>query len=151
MLHRLRLLGAAGIKPLRAEHKFPQLVFTSFPKSKYWNVLLVRSSQQKCKIQTEARAGVARLTLTPPAPPLELPGVSFLLYLFIYFPPVLFSQHCNASLDIIQASLSCSASAESNLGPRCNCQADKTFLLSFTLKRSFPPPLHLTYTRRPNC
>lgn len=36
-------------------------------------------------------------------------------FLFIYFLSVLFSQYCNASLDITQASLSCSASAESNL------------------------------------
>lgn len=37
------------------------------------------------------------------------------LFLLIYFLSVLFSQYCNASLDITQASLSCSASAESNL------------------------------------
>lgn len=36
-------------------------------------------------------------------------------FFLIYFLPVLFSQYCNASLDITQASLSCSASAESNL------------------------------------
>lgn len=60
-------------------------------------------------------------------------------FIYLFFLSVLFSQYCNASLDITQASLSCSASAESNLGPRCNCQADKTFLLWFTLKRSFPP------------
>lgn len=63
------------------------------------------------------------------------------LFRFVFiFLSVLFSQYCNASLDITQASLSCSASAESNLVPECNCQADKTFLLSFTLKRcSFFP------------
>lgn len=38
----------------------------------------------------------------------------FFSFLFIFLS-VLFSQYCNASLDITQASLSCSASAESNL------------------------------------
>lgn len=37
------------------------------------------------------------------------------LFLLIYFLSVLFSQYCNASLDITQASLSFGASAESNL------------------------------------
>lgn len=43
---------------------------------------------------------------------LKLSSVSIPSYLFL---SVLFSQYCNASLDITQASLSCSASAESNL------------------------------------
>lgn len=113
--------GAAGTNSLRAEHAFSQLVFTSFPKSNYRKVL-----------------GFEGKKLTSPGPPLERPALSFLFYLFVL--SALFSQYCDASLDITQASWSCSASAESNLGARCNCQADKTFLLSFTLKRSFPPP-----------
>lgn len=58
-------------------------------------------------------------------------------YLFIFFLPALFSQYCNASLDITQASLSCSTSAESNLLRRATARRIRLSFFSFTLKCSF--------------
>lgn len=84
------------------------------------------------KRKRAARAGTRENG--PSSAGLEPCNVSFASYLF-FCVSVLFSQHRNASLDVTQASASCSASAESNLAPESNCQADKTFLLGFTLKR----------------
>lgn len=72
------------------------------------------------------------------------------LFLFIYFLSVLFSQYCNASLDITQASLSCSESAESNL---VRSAAARRIRLSF-FRLLWNVPFffqHPKYTRQPNC
>lgn len=69
---------------------------------------------------------------------------------FFFFLPALFSQYRNASLDITQASLSCSASAESNLLRSATARRIRLSFFSFTLKCSFFFQ-HPKYTRRPNC
>lgn len=71
------------------------------------------------------------------------------LFLLIYFLSVLFSQYCNASLDITQASLSCSASAESNLVR--SAAARRIRLSFFRLLWNSPFFQHPKYTRQPNC
>lgn len=71
------------------------------------------------------------------------------LFLFIYFVSVLFSQYCNASLDITQASLSCSASAESNFVR--SAAARRIRLSFFRLLWNVPFFQHPKYTRQPNC
>lgn len=71
------------------------------------------------------------------------------LFLLIYFLSVLFSQYCNASLDITQASLSCSASAESNLVR--SAAARRIRLSFFRLLWNVPFFQHPKYTRQPNC
>lgn len=71
-------------------------------------------------------------------------------FFLIYFLPVLFSQYCNASLDITQASLSCSASAESNLVQ--SAAARRIRLSFFRLLWNVPFFFqHPKYTRQPNC
>lgn len=66
-----------------------------------------------------------------------VPFIYLFEIIFFFFLPALFSQYCNASLDITQASLSCSTSAESNLLRRATARRIRLSFFSFTLKCSF--------------